>query len=353
MVAAALPADEKARIEKLEAYQILDTMPEQVFDDMTYLAAQICGTPIALISLVDSDRQWFKSRVGLDVAETSRDVAFCAHAILEPDQLFEVGDAHDDERFADNELVTDGVVRFYAGAPLQAGGGSALGTICVIDQEPRQLSDEQRAALAALSRQVMGQLELRKSLRDLEAYQTKLERYHRQLEAANEKLSAQRHTDSLTGLSNRRAFDRRLEEEVHRAQRYGSELSLIMTDVDHFKRYNDEYGHAAGDEVLKLVADAMAEVGRASDFVARFGGEEFVVILPETALSGAVIFAERFRRGIAAVEYPMGSITASLGVAELEEGESAHDLLKRADAALYAAKDAGRNRVVEAPGNRT
>jgi diguanylate cyclase (GGDEF)-like protein len=348
MVAAPIPQDEQARIETLEAYQILDTMPEQVFDDITYLASEICHTPIALISLVDTDRQWFKSRVGLEATETHRDVAFCAHAILEPDALLEVRDAEEDPRFADNELVLDGLVRFYAGAPLQAGKGSAIGTICVIDREPRELDDDQRAALAALSRQVMGQLELRKSLRDLRAYQARLERYQQQLEKANEKLSAQRHTDGLTGVANRSAFDQRLDEETHRLGRYGGTLSLLMIDIDHFKKYNDSFGHAVGDEVLKKVARVLADIGRTSDFVARFGGEEFAVILPETELAGAAILAERFRRGVEDAAWEHGGVTVSIGLAEFDEGDSAHDLMKNADAALYAAKAAGRNRVVEA-----
>lgn len=348
MVAAPKPIDEQARIEALEAYEILDTMPEQVFDDITYLASQICETPIALISLVDVDRQWFKSRVGLDASETHRDLAFCAHAILEPDELLVVEDATADARFSDNPLVDDGTVRFYAGAPLQAGEGSALGTICVIDKQPRELDDEQKAALAALSRQVMGLLELRKTLRDLEAYQSQLEQYQQQLEKANEKLAAQRHTDGLTGIANRSAFDKRLEEEVDRAHRHHQPLSLLMLDVDRFKDYNDTFGHAAGDDVLKQVAHVLDGIGRSSDFVARFGGEEFSVILPETALAGAVIMAERFRRGIAGAPWEHGDVTISIGVAELATSTSARDLLTHADAALYAAKAGGRNRVVEA-----
>lgn len=348
MVAAPKPVDEHARIEALEAYEILDTMPEQVFDDITYLASQICETPIALISLVDTDRQWFKSRVGLDVTETHRDLAFCAHAILEPDELLVVEDAEEDARFADNDLVHDGTVRFYAGAPLQVGAGSALGTICVIDREPRELDDEQKSALAALSRQVMGLLELRKTLRDLEAYHLQLERYQQQLEKANEKLAAQRHTDGLTGIANRSAFDKRLEEEVDRARRHEQSLSLLMIDVDRFKDYNDTFGHAAGDDVLKQVARVLDGIGRSSDFVARFGGEEFTVILPETALAGAVIMAERFRRGIANATWEHGAATISVGVAELIDGTFATELLKSADLALYAAKAAGRNRVAEA-----
>lgn len=162
------PANEKARLETLHAYQILDTLPQQAYDDISQLASQICGTPIALVSLVDDERQWFKARVGLETQQLPRATAFCAHAILQPEQLFIVPDATCDARFVDNPLVTDDPhIRFYAGAPLLAPDGEALGTLCVIDREPRQLSDEQQNSLSALARQVMAQIQLQKFFNEL------------------------------------------------------------------------------------------------------------------------------------------------------------------------------------------
>ncbi|MDP2152772.1 MAG: diguanylate cyclase [Methylotenera sp.] len=156
--------DELARIQALEAYRILDTAPEEVFDNLTKLASEICGTPISLITLVDESRQWFKSAYGLAATETSRDISFCGHAILD-ETLFEIDDAHQDERFKDNPLVTQYPhIRFYAGFPLITSQGNKLGTLCVIDQAPKTLNDSQRSALARIAKQVMLELDNRKAL---------------------------------------------------------------------------------------------------------------------------------------------------------------------------------------------
>jgi len=191
--APAIPVDEPERLAELRALRILDTEAEEAFDSLTRLAAFICGTPIALVTLIDAKRQWFKSRVGLEMTETPRDISFCGHAILHPDQLFVIPDASNDVRFRDNPLVTDDPgIRFYAGMPLKMQTGSAIGTLCVIDRVPRDLSDAQREALATLSRAVVAQLDLRRRL-------SRHERFYAMLAQVNAMIARVNDAESLCG----------------------------------------------------------------------------------------------------------------------------------------------------------
>ena len=168
MKCADLPDNEEERLQKLKELGVLDTLEEQAYDDLTQLAAQICGTPIALVSLIDEKRQWFKSHYGLGASETPREYAFCSHAILD-DQLFVVEDADHDERFHDNPLVTQGpFVKFYAGAPLVLESNIHVGTLCVIDNHAHKLNEQQKESLEALARQVVTQLQFRLKVKEME-----------------------------------------------------------------------------------------------------------------------------------------------------------------------------------------
>ena len=331
--------EETSRQDALRACGVLDTLPEAQYDGIARLAAAICGTPIALVSLVDCDRQWFKARVGIGATQTPRASSFCDHALASPG-LFLVPDALADARFRDNPLVTgDPNIRFYAGAPLTDPDGFALGALCVIDRVPRDLTAVQRDALATLAGQVAVLLEARRQV-------ARLERSRGELQRANAQLRRLAVTDGLTGLRNRSAFDGRLAEAYALAARHGRPLSLVLLDVDHFKSFNDAFGHPAGDEVLKSVAATVAGAARSTDTVARYGGEEFVLVLPDTDYAGAMVLAERCRQAVADAPWGPRPITVSVGVSTLTPTTAdAATLVREADEALYRSKQAGRNRV--------
>jgi len=314
--------EELKRLEDLDWYDVLDTPPEEAFDRITRTAKFALDVPMALVSLVDRDRQWFKSRQGLAAPETPREISFCTHAIQRGD-VFVVADSWIDPRFRDNPLVTGmPFIRAYAGQPLTTPRGFRIGTLCVLDTAPRRFSPAQLSTLADLACLVTDELELRQVA-------TK---------------------DSLTGALRRRTFYERASGQVEQARRYARSLSFVSLDIDHFKAINDRFGHQAGDAILQEVGKLVRTEIRAVDLFARVGGEEFILALPETDAQAAVILAERLRLILETAcvdrENPSLCVTASFGVAELQaEDGTVDDVLKRADEALYQAKAAGRNRV--------
>lgn len=353
MLRPAKPDNEAQRLRVLRRYDILDTQPEAGYDDLVAIAAAVCGMPMGSVSLIDADRQWFKARIGLDDEETPRETAFCAHAILDPMQVMVVPDAQQDARFRDNPYVVgEPSVRFYAGAPLLSSEGLPLGTLCVMDQQPRQLEDYQREALDALSRQVSSLLELRRVSRDLKLqledrawYEEQLHRFNRELELQNADLTVQARVDPLTGLANRRELDAVLEPALRQARQEGTPLCLALLDIDHFKDINDTHGHAAGDEVLVQVAQSLRNHGAGLGTLARHGGEEFAWLLPQTPLGQARQHCEALRETVAYASQAL-PVTISIGLTEAQEQDSVSSLMQRADTALYAAKRTGRDRVV-------
>ena len=317
-----LPPDEADRLIALENQKITDTPADDSFDRIVRLACAAISAPVGAISFVDGDRQWFKARQNLTVCETPRRDAFCVHA-LHSDQVLVVEDATKDPRFSDNPLVTceDGI-RFYAGAPLQMPDGFILGTLCVIDHIPRRIEQRDISLLKDMAAIVVDELELRRRAG----------------------------TDALTGLYNRRLLSELAIHEIARARRSSQPFTAALIDIDKFKTVNDTFGHAAGDAVLRAIGPACRAALRTPDLLARYGGEEIAVLLPNTSLEQAAPVLERLRASIMAMLVPelkgRWVVTASIGAAQLQCDDADLDaMLSRADAALYRAKESGRNRV--------
>lgn len=334
------PKNEQERLASLVSMKILDTPIEDRFDRVTRLARRSFGVPISAISLIDADRQWFKSIQGLAVQETSREVSFCGHAIL-GDGLFVVPDSHADDRFRDNPLVAgDPNIRFYAGCPVHNPDGHKVGTLCLIDNKPRDFDADDEVVLRDLARMVEDEFRLSFAARSQDQLVAELDRA---------RLAAS--VDPLTRIWNRGAIMEILKRELAKGARGGVGVGLLMIDFDHFKKINDTHGHLAGDAVLREGVARMLGIVRTADAVGRYGGEEFMAVLADCHESDVEIVGERLRAAIE--QNPMtGSgklltVSASVGGAwcpgsMLMEPEG---LIALADAAVYKAKAKGRNRV--------
>ncbi len=348
-VVAGLSSHKLQRLTALQAHGVLDAAVEHALNELARLASLSCEVPIALISLLDQG----PLSLAPGSAITCRDhgLPFCAHAIAMPAGIMVVPDARRDARFASNPLVTlpPGVV-FFAGVPLIASNGETVGALCIADHKARTLSETHVQLLQGLAAQATEQLELRSSIMVLEAKVASQSRFMDQLKNEQQELQKQNAMDPLTGLGNRRSFHDRVSLEIARAECTGSRASLIMLDVDHFKSYNDNFGHPAGDVVLKQLADVIMQSCRQEDFAARVGGEEFAVLLPETTGEEAFAFAKWLGRRVQRQAWPHRRVTISAGVAVAGHGESGPQLAARADVALYRSKRDGRNRATLSEG---
>lgn len=457
--------DEDARLAALYELELLDTPEEPAFDRVTRLVTKLLSVPISTVTLVDANRQWLKSKIGVEHRETPRDVAFCAYTIMASDPLI-VEDACQDPRFAHNPLVTvPGGIRFYVGIPLRSLQGLALGSLCAIDTKPRSISEDELAALNDLAAIVTDELRLRERLiaekKNTQASQHALDELYRSMEcqierranelnlviasaydayisldpqdvildwnraaemmfgwprkaalakpitqlifptglpAVNDRAAIectahrydgnelpvevrvkklviegrerrslfihditerqqlerlrnqQAREDVLTKLPNRRALDERLPEAMARTRRSQQPLAVLFMDLDGFKVINDAYGHAKGDDLLRVIAKKLVKTIRETDYVARWAGDEFVVLLESSEPTAIEQLANKL---VKVVEEPVTAsnvainVSVSIGVALYlpSSAESAHELLKRADVAMYEAKRSGKAQV--------
>ena len=458
-------SNEEARLAALYELELLDTPDEPAFDRVTRLVAQLLNVPISTITLIDAERQWIKSRVGVETRETGRDVAFCAYTVTASEPLI-VEDARKDPRFAQNPHVTaPNGIRFYAGIPLCTSNGLALGSLCAIDIKPRTLSEQELAALKDLAAIVTDEIRLRERLirerKKAQESQRALSELHYSMECQIERRTnelnlviesaydayisidsqgvildwnraaelmfgwprkavlarpvtqllfpnglptesdqapitytarchdgrelpvevriktliidgrerrslfihditerqqlerlrdQQAREDVLTKLPNRRALDERLPDAMARTRRTQKPLAVLFMDLDGFKAINDTHGHAMGDELLRVMAKRLVETVRETDYIARWAGDEFVLLL-EGSESMAIeplankliqVIEEPFAAGNAAL-----NISASIGVVMYmpTSAETANELLKRADVAMYDAKRLGKAQV--------
>ena len=273
-----IPINEEQRLAAVRGHAILDTLPEPEFDALARLAAQVCQTPMAALTVIDAERQWFKAVQGLDLRELPRTQAFCAHALAQPDSVLAVDDLSTDPRFAQHILVRQAPhLRFYAGTPIVDEHGFALGSLAVFDTCQRSLAPEQAHSLQDLA--TLALTAFNKRLRTQQLVHMAL-------------------SDPLTGLSNRAHFNRTVEGELAHAMRTGEPFTVLCMDLDGFQAVNDGFGHVAGDEVLCEVARRMAQQVRIGDVLARFGSDEFGVVMRHGAKDSAQVLARRIAKAV-------------------------------------------------------
>jgi len=317
-----LPPDECQRLRDLERQGVLDHPADEHFDRLVTLTASVLDTPIALISLVDRDRQWFLARHGLEIKETPRQMAFCAHAIV-GDETLVVPDASQDSRFNTNPLViAEPKLRFYAGTPLQSRDGHNLGTLCVIDHQPRQFASKQVTLLEELAQLVLRELELRRELT----------------------------VNPLTGLANRASFLEQAEPELQRARVDQEPLAMLALELDQFSQVRIRWGQEASDRALHDVAACLQAQHRPQDLLGQIGDQAFSMLMVDVDQTAAMERAEAIRTGISelgGVFRASGhqlSVSGGLTLLAPDEG-CPQELLLRAERALFLAEGNGHNQI--------
>ena len=341
MLRAPCPPDEASRQQALDDLELLDTPAELYLDTLVRLTRELFQVETVLISLIDRDRQWFKARVGLSIAQTPRDISFCGHAVAARSPLI-VEDTHEDPRFSDNPVVVGApFIRFYAGQPLYSRDSQPIGTLCLLHPQPRSLTEQECLHLRDFGTLVEGYLHLRSISQQADKLRQAVSREQRKALI-----------DPLTQLWNRAGLTEFFPRELTSSTEQGLQLAALYCDLDHFKQVNDQFGHAGGDQVLWECARRMSAALRPDDLLVRLGGEEFVALVSVHDAIELQHIAERVRLAIAATPISIDtlnhSVTISIGTAIAVPGENQSSLLERADSALYLAKHQGRDRTVHA-----
>ena len=327
-----VPKNEELRLAAIQYFDILDTPADGAFDRLTQLAGRVFGVPIAIITIVDTDRIWFKSKLGLDVCEIGRDPGLCASCIMQEDVMV-IHDAKQDAVALTNPLVAGEFgLRFYAGAPLKTRDGLNIGTFCLVDREPREFSAAQEATLADLAAIVIDEMELRTTSRRL--FVKNMETVAEAEKSAN--------TDLMTGLGNRRAFETDILE-LERMIGMGdfSDLLVAVVDLDGLKQVNDSHGHAEGDYLIQTFSSGLKESLRVNDRAYRVGGDEFVILSPLSTKPDFVKFKDRIAKVVEEVRSETGfsEAGASVGIAVLSAAAfSMQQALHLADKRMYEDK---------------
>ena len=314
---------------------LLDTVLATEYNDIIRIAAQLCHTPESSIALVDEDHCWYPL-VEDDLPEIDPEAHLACAQSIRGGEAVVIPDTHQDERFSQLDVVTHApYVRFYAGVPLLDPQGQLLGTFSVVDHQPQAFDKHQKLALEALGRQVVSLVESRRHNQLLES---------RRLEGVEEEESQPAMSDELTQLFSIDYLKEELVDEIQRSRRYQLPLSVLLLDLDHFQMINDQFGYKEGNLVLKLLSRQVVGNTRDTDTVGRYGGDEFVIVLPCTTLDTALQLAERLRQGIEQQAFHNHQLTVSIGVTQLlEEMANPAALFAAAEQALYRAKMSGRN----------
>jgi diguanylate cyclase (GGDEF)-like protein len=340
MIDALIPDNETERLASVKSMQLLSTPAEEAFDRITRITQRIFKTPTVFISIFADTYMELKSKIGVEAERMPRHGSMCNHVVYSGEMIL-IEDARKDARFANNDVRKEMDIRFYAGRPLRNSDGFIVGTLCVCDHRSRKITDEERETIDAIGHWVESVFEARGLSKAMESLLAELDEVRRDSMM-----------DSLLHIWNRGAIMDILKREADQAHRQKTSVAVMMADMDHFKKINDTYGHHIGDAALSAAVKALRHELRSYDSVGRYGGEEFLIVLPNISRDDACMLADRLRGAvetfIADIEGHLVNCTISMGVSTADFSLGRQDVEQKvidADQALLRAKTNGRNRV--------